>query len=245
MIRVLQHVVDDESNSRVSRPRPGGRCGSLVEELLNSRYCACALGVSPLSTNSVGSEVGIGTRSQGHSYCWWPSLRGALCTRYALALRRVSGVVHPRALCNCALETLQRAASLLACAWLQSPSAPRTCAPYIGALLTSVSASVSLSSLCTKLCRFSPLRLCTYAPLHLCSALLSVLLSSQHCSRRSSAFVSVLLFSLLWSSRSLLYIRLYSSLRLCTCVCFRLGLTRRVALYTSGSQTFVGKCHLM
>ena len=83
----------------------------------------------------------------------------------------------------------------------------RSCAPYIGALLTSVPASVSLLSLCG----FSPLRLCTSAPLRLCSALLPVLLWSQHCSRRSSALVSVLLFSLLWSSRSLLCTRLCSA----------------------------------
>ena len=118
----------------------------------------------------------------------------------------------------------------------------RSCAPYIGALLTSVPASVSLSSLSTKLCPFSPLRLCTSARLHLCAfaplfcsphcaVLVSALLSSLICSCLCSALVSVLLFSLLWSSRSLLCIRLYSSLRLCICVCFRLGLTRRVALY--------------
>ena len=122
----------------------------------------------------------------------------------------------------------------------------RSCAPYIGALLASVPASVSsLSSLCTKLCRFSPLRLCTSAPLRLCtsaplrfcSALLSVLLWSQHCSRRSSALVSVLLFSLLWSSSSLLCIRLCSAFAstprfVSASVCFRLGLSSRVAIYT-------------
>ena len=123
--------------------------------------------------------------------------------RRTLAVRRVSVVVHARALRNCAREPLQ---CLMVCAWIQSPRAPH--APYIGALLTSVPASVSLSSRYrTKLCRFSPLCLCTSAPLRLCSALLSVLLWVQHCSRLSSALVSVLLFSLLWSSRSLLCIR--------------------------------------
>ena len=99
----------------------------------------------------------------------------------------------------------------------------RSCAHYIGALLASVPASVS--SFCTKLCRFSPLRLCTSAPLRLCtsaplrlcSALLSALLWSQHCSRQSSALVSVLLFSLLWSSRSLLWSsRSLLCIRLCS-----------------------------
>ena len=92
------------------------------------------------------------------------------------------------------------------------------------------------------------LRLCLSSP-SLCSALLSVRLWSQHCSRLSSALVSVLLFSLLWSSHSLLCIRLYSafdsarhstllcirlysSFRLCICVCSRRGLTRCVAFYT-------------
>ena len=123
----------------------------------------------------------------------------------------------------------------------------RSCDHYIGALLTSVPASVFLFlSLFTKLCRFSPLRLCTSAPLRLCtsaplrlcSALLSVLLWSQHC----TALVAHLLSSLFCSSlccgihalcslhSTLLCIPLYS-FRLCICVCFRLNLTRRVALY--------------
>ena len=36
-----------------------------------------------------------------------PSLRGAFCMRRTLAVRRVSGVVHARTLCNCAREPLE------------------------------------------------------------------------------------------------------------------------------------------
>ena len=96
----------------------------------------------------------------------------------------------------------------------------RSCAHYIGALLASVPASVSLSSLCTKLCRFSPLRLCTSAPLRLCA---SVLLSSQCCSGLTTALVSHLLSSLLCTSLcsallSALFVSLLCSwFRLCLC----------------------------
>ena len=56
---------------------------------------------------------------------------------------RVSGVVHTRALRNCAREALQRAAldARLMCVSLGVRVATittRSCAPYIGALLTSV-----------------------------------------------------------------------------------------------------------
>ena len=120
-----------------------------------------------------------------------------LCRRPSFTDCRVSGVVHVRALRNCARESLQWAAletldvRLSLCARGYSYHAHHT-------LLTSVPASVSLSSLCTKLCRFSPLRLCTSAPLHLCAfaplfcsplsaALFSALLSSLICSRLCSA----------------------------------------------------------
>ena len=107
----------------------------------------------------------------------------------------------------------------------------RSCAPYIGALLSSVPASVFLFlSLRTKLCRFSPLPLCTSAPLclctsaplRLCSALLSVLLWSQHCSRRSSALVS-----LRCSSGSALPLRLWF------CSATRLGVASSAFAFAS------------
>ena len=116
----------------------------------------------------------------------------------------------------------------------------RSCDHYIGALLTSVPASVFFFlSLCTKLCRFSPLRLCTSAPLRLCtsaplrlcSVLLSVLLWSQHC----TALVAHLLSSLFCSSLCCGLLALcsaFDSTRFGSAsVCFRLNLTRRVALY--------------
>ena len=114
-----------------------------------------------------------------------------------------------------------------------------SCAPYIGALLASVPASVSLFSLHETLpvFAFAFLHVCAFALLHLCAFALLF------CSPLSAALVSALLSSLfcsslLWSSRSLLCIRLCSAFASTprfgsASVCFRLGLTRRVPVNTS------------
>ena len=80
------------------------------------------------------------------------------------------------------------------------------------------------------LCLSSRLRLCLSSP-SLCSALLSVLLSSLICYRLCSALLSAVVFSLSARHSTLLCIRLYSSFRLCICVCSRRGLTRCVAFH--------------
>ena len=93
-----------------------------------------------------------------------------------------------------------RCASLLVCAWLQSPRAPLALAHCYSPAFRLV---FLLSHFCTILCRFWPafasLLLCAFAPL-LCSLVsrLSALLFAVFC---SSALVSVLHSSLLCSSR--------------------------------------------
>ena len=145
-----------------------------------------------------------------------PSLRGAFFMRRTLAVRRVSVVVHTRALRNCALSRTvsgviryARCASLLVCAWLQSPRAPHAIALPIQERFSPAFRLVFLF-LHTKLCWFWPLRLCCSAPLRLVfvlrfcasaplSALLFYLLCICFCSASrldvaSSAFASASAF---------------------------------------------------
>ena len=168
--------------------------------------------------------------------------------RFTLTVRRVSGVVHARALFNCARVSGvrgARCAPFAMCAWLRSTRA-RGC---LGALPIKERASPASSG--SRISRSLHGTLPVFS-LSIVSVSVSVSalrrLSSLLCSRLSSALVSVLLFPLLWSSRSLLCIRLYSafdsaqhstllcirlysSFRLCIYVCSRRGLTRCVAFH--------------
>ena len=110
--------------------------------------------------------------------------------RCALAVRRVSGVVHVRALCKCAREPFEwtalrgaRWAPSAACAWRSLPRALTR--SHIVARLTASSYSFFLlHSLHETLpVFFSPLRLCTSAPLRFCFALVSAV----SCLRKSAA----------------------------------------------------------
>ena len=143
--------------------------------------------------------------------------------RFALTVRRLSGVLHARALFNCARVSGvrgARCAPFAMCAWLRSPHA-RGC---LGALPIKERASPASSGSRISRSSHRTLPVLGFATLRLCASRLvsvsasrlrlSVLLSSQ--SGLSTALVShllssVLLFSQLWSSRSLLCIRLCSA----------------------------------
>lgn len=83
-----------------------------------------------------------------------------------------------RFLCKCARAARiskvidARCTSLLTCAWQRvTTRITHSCAFYIGALIVTVPASVSLSTYSTKLCRLLILRLYAFAPLRLITAL--------------------------------------------------------------------------
>ena len=138
-------------------------------------------------------------------YCRLPSLRGALLMRRTLAVRRFSGVVHARVLCNRAREPLQRAAlealdvRLPWCArgYLHHAHHALMRSLYIGALTGGLAAGVSSFSLPTQYS--AGFSLCAFAPLcsPLCTALFFALLSALLSSLRYTSLCSALLFSFL------------------------------------------------
>ena len=135
------------------------------------------------------------------------SLRRALVTRRNL---HFVSVVYARILLQ--LRALFAPVSVVRdarCVYLGELVAQITacsCAPYtsIGALLASLPASQSRSSLRPKLCRFYRLCACAFAPLHPRAPLLSLsarlLCSSIWSDPPSAVHVSALLFSVLFSS---------------------------------------------
>ena len=115
-----------------------------------------------------------------------------------------------------------------------------SCAPYIGALLTSVPASVfSFFSLHETLpvFAFAPLHLCAFAPLFcstLSASLVSALLSSLICSRLCSALLSAVVFSLS---------ALHSPLLLGSASVSALGSSSLVAIYSQNWDSLAGLKH--